>query len=437
MITISTQTKRNLTSIIKQMNHSIEDFVKNPGKDFSRNRKLSFETVITLLLSMNGNNLSKELLDYFNYDLKTASSSAFIQQRAKIAPNALDYLFKTFTASYKNHKTFLGYRLLAADGSTLNIAHNPTDVDSYIKSSEHARGYNLLHLNTLYDLSNKLYLDAQIQPIRKQNETGALIEMVDRSPLSDDVILIADRGYESYNVFAHIEEKGWKYLIRVKDNSRRSIVSTLNLPPTDEFDETFQLTLTRKQTKEIKANPKKYKFLPKNARFDYFELTNRLFYDLSFRVVRFKITENTYETIITNLDQGAFSPERLKEMYHMRWGIETSFRELKYAIGLVNFHSKKMEYIVQEIFAKLTMYNFCEMITLNVMISENKRKHKYQVNFTAAIHICRHYFRCRENETPPDVERLIQQYILPIREGRQDKRKIRYKSTVPFNYRVS
>lgn len=76
-----------------------------------------------------------------------------------------------------------------------------------------------------------------------------------------------------------------------------------------------------------------------------------------------------------------------------------------------------MEYIVQEIFAKLMMYNFCEMMTLNVMISPNKRKHKYQVNFTAAIHICKYYFRWRENKTPPDVERLIQPYILPIREG--------------------
>ena len=437
MITISTQTKRNLTSIIKQMNHSIEDFVKNPGKDFSRNRKLSFETVITLLLSMNGNNLSKELLDYFNYDMTTASSSAFVQQRAKLAPHALEYLFKTFTDSYKRLKTFSGYRLLAVDGSKLNIAHNPNDFDSYIKSSEHARGYNLLHLNALYDLSNKLYLDAQIQPVRKQNETGALIEMVDRSPLLEEVILVADRGYESYNVFAHLEEKGWKYVIRVKDNSRRSIVSTLNKPSTDEYDESFNLTLTRKQTKEIKSNPQIYKFLPTNARFDYFEINDCLFYDLSFRVVRFKLTEDTYETIITNLDKEEFSLERLKELYHRRWGIETSFRELKYAIGLVNFHAKKMDYIVQEIFAKLTMYNFCEMITLNVMISQNKRKHKYQVNFTAAIHICRHYFRCRDNEILPDIERLIQQYILPIRKGRQDKRKIRYKSTVPFNYRVS
>ena len=41
--------------------------------------------------------------------------------------------------------------------------------------------------------------------------------MVDRSEITGDVILIADRGYESYNNMAHIQEKGWKYLIRIKD----------------------------------------------------------------------------------------------------------------------------------------------------------------------------------------------------------------------------
>lgn len=221
--------------------------------------------------------------------------------------------------------------------------------------------------------------------------------MVDRSTISDDVIVIADRGYESYHVFIHIEEKGWKYVIRVKDKSSRSIVSTLDLPSTETFDETFQFILTRKQTKEIKSNPQLYKFMPNNSRFDYFELHDSPFYSLSFRVVRFNVSENTYQTIITNLDQTEFSLDIIKELYQMRWGIETSFRELKYAIGLSHLHSKKMDYILQEIFAKLTMYNFCEMIILNVMISQKERRQAYQINFTTAIHICKRYFRCLEN----------------------------------------
>ncbi|MFR1908579.1 MAG: transposase [Clostridium neonatale] len=106
---------------------------------------------------------------------------------------------------------------------------------------------------------------------------------------------------------------------------------------------------------------------------------------MEFRVIRFKISDDTYETIITNLNENKFSAEKIKELYHMRWGIETSFRELKYAIGLVNFHSKKVEYIVQEVFAKLTMYNFCEIITCNVVITNKQRKHDLSANFTNAI----------------------------------------------------
>lgn len=69
----------------------------------------------------------------------------------------------------------------------------------------------------------------------------------------------------------------------------------------------------------------------------------------------------------------------------MRWGIETSFRELKYTIGLTNLHSKNVEYICQEIYAKLIQYNFCEIISANIILEERNRKYTYQLNYTMAI----------------------------------------------------
>ena len=137
------------------------------------------------------------------------------------------------------------------------------------------------------------------------------------------------------------------------------------------------------------------------------------------------------------MDKQNFSLNELKALYHIRWGIETSFRELKYAVGLANLHSKKVEYIVQEIFARVIMYNFSEMITFHVVISRLNTKHLYQVNFTVAIHICRHFLRLLNNVHPPDVEALIQKNILPVRPGRQDKRNIRAQSAVSFLYRVA
>ena len=199
----------------------------------------------------------------------------------------------------------------------------------------------------------------------------------------------------------------------------------------------MKVILTRKQTNAVKENPALYKFLPTASTFDFLELKDNKYYPISLRIVRFKISETTYETIITNLDKERFPVFKIKELYHMRWGIETSFRELKYSIGLTSFHSKKVEYIIQEIFARLTMYNFCEMITMHVVIKQKDTKYCYQANFTAAIKVCRYFFRCLNDASPPDVEALIQKNILPIRNGRSDPRKVKPKQAVSFLYRVA
>ena len=124
------------------------------------------------------------------------------------------------------------------------------------------------------------------------------------------------------------------------------------------FDMDINLILTRNQTKSKKQAG--YKFMPTVQTFDYLPIGSKEDYPISFRIARFKIADDSYETVITNLDRFCFSAEKLKELYHLRWGIETSFRELKYAIGLTSFHAKKVDYIKQEIFARLTLYNYCE-----------------------------------------------------------------------------
>lgn len=431
--------KETLLSLIEKMSASKELYVKNPGKDFTRDRKLPFETVIKLLISMGGNSIYKELLESQGYDVNTATTSAFIQQRDKILPSTFEFLLHEFTETYSDIKKYRGYRLLATDGSDLHIATNPNDSDTFYQNSAGGKGYNLLHLNAMYDLCNRLYVDAFIQPSRFESEGRAMVDMVRSSHIKDSVIVIADRGYESYNNFANIEAKGWKYLIRVKDLGSDGILSGLRLPSSGAFDICIRRILTRKQTNEVKANPDIYRFMPSNVTFDFLPLHSNSFFTMTFRVVRFKITDDSYETVITNLEQAEFSPENLKELYHMRWGIETSFRELKYAVGLVNFHSKKREHIVQEVFSRIIMYNFAEMITSHVVISQSDAKYAYQVNFTVAIHICRHFMRICfwNNAPPPEVEALIRKNILPVRPGRKDKRKIRFKTAVSFLYRIA
>ncbi|MBR0316844.1 MAG: hypothetical protein IJQ99_08255, partial [Synergistaceae bacterium] len=48
-------------------------------------------------------------------------------------------------------------------------------------------------------------------------------------------------------------------------------------------------------------------------------------------------------------------PDEIKKLYNMRLGIETSFRDMKYTLNALKFHSKQIEYARHEIFARLIM----------------------------------------------------------------------------------
>ena len=428
--------KSTLNTVIRDMSKHPEDFCRSPGKDFTRDRKLPFEKLLTLLVKMGGHSLRDEMLDCLDFKESPASVSALVQQRSKLLPQALEYLFHAFTNRCHKPKLYKGYRLLAVDGSDLQFTANPNDPLSYFPGVNGQKPYSFLHLNALYDLNSNLYLDAVVQKRRAANENAALISMVDHSEIHEPVILTADRGYESYNTLEHISHKGWNYLIRLRES--KGIISSLPLPEGD-FDMPVQLYLTRKQNKILKElqkqHPGKYRFLPTNVNFDYLPWGTDGFYPISFRIVRFKISDELTETLITNLDRATFPADDLKYLYHLRWGIETSFRQLKYTIGLSLFQSKKVEYITQEIFARLTMYNFCELITSHVVIQKKRRKYVYQTNFTAAVHICRQFLRGAVS--PPNIEALIQMQVVPIRPGRSTPRRTKNIKFNGFFYRIA
>ena len=428
--------KSTLHTIIRNMAKHPEDFCYCPEKDFTRKRKLPFEKVLTFLVKMGGHSLRDEMLDCLDYKEKPASVSALVQQRSKILPEALEYLFHKFTDCCHRPKLHKGYRLLAVDGSDLQFTPDPNDPLCYFPGVNGQKPYSFLHLNALFDINSGLYLDAVIQKRRAANENAALVNMVERSQIAEPVILTADRGYESYNTLEHIARKGWKYLIRLRES--KGIISSLSLPD-GEFDIPVQLFLTRKQSKRLKELqkecPGKYRFLPINVNFDYLPWGTDGFYPLSFRIVRFKISDDSTETLITNLDRNSFPTDELKYLYRLRWGIETSFRQLKYTIGLSLFQSKKVEYITQEIYARLTMYNFCELITSHVVIQKTRKKHVYQTNFTAAVHICRQFLR--GSVSPPKVEDLIKAHVVPIRPGRSTPRRAKDIKFNGFFYRIA
>lgn len=404
------QVKQALKNTIDTICDSSRIFVKNPEKDFTRTRKISFRDVLLLFLCQEGGSLTTEIFRYFKLTVDMATPSAFIQQRDKILPEAFISLFHMFTDKACPQELYQGLRLLAADGSDIHVPTNSDELDSYFPGTKEQSSYNLLHLSALYDLNADVYVDAKVEGRHSYSEVGALCTMVDSSSISN-ALVIADRGYESYDLMAHIQEKGWFFLIRARES--HGIPKGIQLPDSLEFDLPVKRSLTRRLTINKTSGA----------------------YPLSFRLIKLRVTDDSYELLLTNLPENAFSLHEIRTLYNLRWGIETSFRALKYTVGLLHFHTKKTENILKEIFARISLYNFSSLVALFSAIPASDRKYPCKVKFSVAVHLCRQFIL--GSVSPPVLEALLLRHTFPIRTGRSFPRVPSLRKPVSFAYRIA
>lgn len=164
----------SLTDLISELSENPGLLVKNPKTDFTRNRKIDFKKLIGITINSGGGTMSKELLDYFDFDVNTPSVSAYTQQRSKVLPEAFEFLFNSFTQeNMPSTNYYKGYRLIVCDGSNLTIATNPNDTETAYKSNQFETITNHLHLNAFYDVLNRIYLDAVLQTASEYQEYRA------------------------------------------------------------------------------------------------------------------------------------------------------------------------------------------------------------------------------------------------------------------------
>lgn len=428
--------KAMLFTSIHELAATPEHYVLHPGKDFSRNRKLGFQRLLLMLLTMEGDCIKEELYRYFGRSTDTPSKAAFYKQRKKVKEDAFRSLLVSFTQKCQKKLLKGKYSLVACDGSAADIFRNPDDSDTFFEpNGKSTRGFNQIHINAFFSVLDKKITDLLIQPARKRNEYSAFCQMVDRSESDTPVIYLCDRGYASYNAFAHVIESGQFFVMRCTDDKTEKILG-FPLDNIQQLDYHVERILSRSQSKKKRLHPEQeeqYRFVCKNVPMDYITQGHPE-YRLSLRIIRIELSDSCYENLITNLPELDFDFDDLKDLYHLRWDEETSFRDLKYPLCLKAFHSQKYEYIIQEVWARAILYNFCSEIAMAVEIPEKKRKYVYQVNYSEAIKICRDFLRIHDGTTL-DVEGLIAQNILPVRPGRTFPRQARFKLPISFCYR--
>lgn len=437
--------------VIQDTSDNIHDYIDNPHA-FTRTRKLDAFKMIKTTINMQGNSLDKELYDAFSYAEELVSSSAYVQQKAKLSPACFEHIFHTFNQSATDLQLFKDkYRLLAIDGSDFNQPWNPNsqNIVSSSKNSDY-KEYCQIHLNASYDLINNTYQDAILQPKNKFDERTAAIEMLKRAKISPSIVMM-DRGYFSFNLIENCNRIQDCFCV-VRSKVNQGAINEIKALPNQECDISLSCKvtcsnhyyMTHKNMEAVHlVNHHKKQYIKqrskntKDANWDFEDICT-----IKFRVCKFKINnaesgKEEWEVLVTNLSPEDFPLQKMKELYHLRWGIESSFRKLKYDIGSVQFHSRQDKFIEMELWAHMIMFNIVSRIDAQVCIPQAECKYDYLINFKMSCMIIHKRYG---QYSKPDYERIlieIGHYVVPVRPGRKDQRNIKSKTSVYFVYRVA
>lgn len=426
-----TNWKESLLKSIDKLQENKKAHFEKPDTAFSRNQKISLWDTILFPMVAGSETTSIELLDYFKMD-NLPSQPAMSYRRDQVKYDAYKAVFQDFTGKVPQNKTFRGLHLVACDGSRLNTPYNPKDTDSFVNRIEGRKGFNQYHLVTCYDLLNEVFTDAVIQGYYSMNEKLALCTMLDDYSKDKKTLFIADRGFSSYSVIAHAINNGHLFLIRLIEPMARNIFHDTQCIDNDnviDVEDTFYIgRVKNKNSKQLKN----YHYMNTSKTYDCIPVGSKNIDCFHVRLVKLQLPDGNPEYLLTNLPKETFSLADLEELYRMRWGIETSFRYLKYTSGLVHMHSIKPKFIFQEIYAKLTLHNFCMAVKQCTNIKNSEElKHKYVIEQTYLIKCCIRFIK----GILDDIINLVEKRKVPVRAGRTFDRKLRRQHADTLQYR--
>ncbi len=176
-------------------------------------RSLPFALIMVLVIRKSVKSLQSVVNEAMSWlELMTVTASAYSQARHKLKHTAFIELNQTAIVqtlySDENYQKFLGFRVLAIDGSKIVLPDNKEMRDEFgtiaWTSGKNAeiqgeRPYALA--SVLYDVLNRVALDATLGKA-KAYEVDLAVAHLSQTRVGD--LLVMDRNYPSYRMLASI-----------------------------------------------------------------------------------------------------------------------------------------------------------------------------------------------------------------------------------------
>lgn len=304
---------------------------------------------------------------------ESISKSAFTQARKKLKPEAFIELTQSQLSYFQQHapykKNWKGKRIVAIDGSLLTLPYSDELSTSFgIMKNQHATHYTVgARCSMAYDVCNELVLDASITTRSSCEKEMAVEHLKHLCPGKD--ILVFDRGYPAFWLISLLKKLGFDFCFRLS-TSWKDAANFTNSNKTD-----IDWSIKRGSDKGLE----------KIKEYNLPQQTDGL------RLVSVELSTGEKEVLITNLiDRTTFDLKSLKELYHLRWGVEEGYKMLKQVSQVEYFTGKSVQAVRQDFYARIFMVNMASMIASQGLQQqkqkkEKKNKHRVKPNKTQVL----------------------------------------------------
>jgi hypothetical protein len=368
--------------------------------------KMSFADSMCFILKNSTKTMQIELDEFFNQNKESGISmtkQGFSQLREKINPGAFIDLNDNFINWFYgdgDFKRYRGFRLLCIDGSITEIPNTEKAREYFgYYSNQSERKLARAMVSVIYDAQNDLILESKIcnWKTAERDVAKELINCLENKGFQKDLIIF-DRGYPSKDFISFLDEKGLKYLIRIKRNK---------------FSKQFDNA--NKDDQIIKI--------------EYMGKT------LYVRVINIVLQTGEIEKLITNVYDENFTIQGFKELYFKRWGVEVKYNQLKSRYELENFSGSNPIAVMQDFYSAIYLSNMMALAKseANEKVKEEKKdlKYEYKVNMNILISKIRQILiKClltddtiMRNKIFDQAMSSITKNLVPIRPNRSFPRK--------------
>lgn len=358
-----------------------EDFrasSKTVSSDFTRKRKFCFKDLVVNILGFSRASLRTELDRFFkslsgtSSEITTFSKSAFTQARQKLRPESfvglnqslLDY-FRNNSPSQRNWK---GKRIVAIDGSFLVLPNEKCLIEKFGNFSNQNKTISAgARISFAYDVCNNIILDALIGHTQNDDEKEMAKNHLNNLNSKTD-ILVFDRGYPSLWLVSYLKKEGFDFCFRLS-TAWKTAHETLNSSTKKDID--FEL---KKRPSQEYGKLRSYNLQTKVE---------------GLRLLSVDLSGGEQEVLLTSLcNRDIYPVQAIKELYHMRWGVEECYKRIKQVAQMEYFSGRTVHAIQQDFYARIILLNISAMITVQIEKAGQKdkgHKHAVQINKTQVV----------------------------------------------------